>query len=76
ILLLNATPQIVEKISRKFKVLYLTKSEIGSKRMQARIDAAVVASPDAETLGLLKNLINEEGIIIDLSTLRLIRPEK
>ncbi|MEM0482681.1 MAG: hypothetical protein QXM16_07355 [Nitrososphaerota archaeon] len=76
ILLLGTTPQLVDKISRKFKVIYLAKSELGSKKMPHKIDAAIVSGVDDKVFSLLKGLLSEGGVIIDLSHFRLIKREK
>lgn len=76
ILLLDTSPQLADKIGRKFKVAYLAKSELRSKKAPQKVDAAIVVSVDAETINLLKGLLSEGGIIIDLSHFRLIELEK
>jgi hypothetical protein len=76
ILLLGTSPQLADKIGRKFKVAYLPRSELGSRKTPQKVDAAIVAGVDAGTISLLKGLLSEGGVIIDLSHFRLIRSEK
>ncbi len=76
ILLVGTSPQLADKIGRKFKVVYLAKSELGSKKTPQKVDAAIVAGVDARTISQLKGLLSEGGVIIDLNHFRLIRSEK
>ncbi|GBC70277.1 hypothetical protein HRbin02_00041 [Candidatus Calditenuaceae archaeon HR02] len=76
ILLIGTSPQLVDKIGRKFKVSYLAKSELRSKKTPQKVGAAIIVGVDAGTISLLKGLLSEGGVIIDLSHFRLIKSEK
>lgn len=75
ILLIDVPAQKVDKLRRNYRVIHLTRSEFLSRKLSQKIEAAVLASDDREVIGLLKNLVSDGGVVIDLSSFRCIRFE-